>query len=243
MQSPLARPRTVTRPPAGVNFTALDSRLSAICLKRAAVGAQLQRGRYAGGEPRAAFPARARRRRAWRREQGVELEVLEIEADAAGLDLRHVEDVVDDVEQILPAAADVAAIFVVFLGAERAEHAGFHDLGEADDGVERRAQLVAHVGEEFRLGLVGFLGAGLLGGVVFGKLGGALLRDAQVGDRRHQPLLAVDQLFLVRLQRRDVGADRNIAAVLGAALADVQPAAVFELGLEGAGAGNGRARA
>ena len=34
-----------------------------------------------------------------------------------------------------------------------------------------------------------------------------------------------------------VGADRNIAAVLGAALADVQPASVVELGLESAGAG------
>ncbi len=68
-----------------------------------------------------------------------------------------------------------------------------------------------------------------------------LLRGAQVGDRRHQPLLAVDQLFLVRLERGDVGADRDIAAVLGAPLADVQPAAVLELRLEGARARNARA--
>ena len=67
-----------------------------------------------------------------------------------------------------------------------------------------------------------------------------LLRLAQVGDGRHQPLLAVDQLLLVLLQRRDVGADRNVAAVLGAALADLQPVAVVELRLEGARAGNGR---
>ena len=68
-----------------------------------------------------------------------------------------------------------------------------------------------------------------------------LLRGAQVGDRRHQALLAVDQLFLVGLERGDVGANRDIAAVLGAALADVQPAAVLELRLECARAGNARA--
>ena len=38
----------------------------------------------------------------------VELDRLGIEVDAAGLDLRHVEDVVDDVEQILAAGADIA---------------------------------------------------------------------------------------------------------------------------------------
>ena len=64
-----------------------------------------------------------------------------------------------------------------------------------------------------------------------------LLRGAQVGDRRHQPLLALHQLLFVPLDVGDVGADRDIAAVLGAALADVQPAAVVELGLEGARAG------
>ena len=45
-----------------------------------------------------------------------------------------------------------------------------------------------------------------------------------------------DQLLLVFLDAGDVGADRDVAAVLGAALGDVQPAAVVELRLEGAGA-------
>src|SRR5262249_31654688 len=61
-----------------------------------------------------------------------------------------------------------------------------------------------------------------------------LLREAQVGDRLHQPLLAFDQLVFVQLDRGDVGADRDVAAVLGAALADVQPAALVELRLKGA---------
>ena len=85
---------------------------------------------------------------------------------------------------------------------ERPEHARLHDLGEADDGVERRAQLVAHIGEELRFRLVGLLGAGLLLGIFFGELGQLLACcdcAPQVGDRRHQPPLAVDQLLLVRL--------------------------------------------
>ena len=174
-------------------------------------------------------------------QQRIEVELLEIEPDAAGLDLGHVENVVDDVEQVLPAAEDVAAIFAILVGAERAEHARLHDLGKPDDGIERRAQLVAHIGEEFRFGLVGLLGTGLFGGILLGQFGQPLLRGAHIGDRRHQPFLAVDQLFLVRLERGNVGADRDIAAVLGAPLADVQPAAVLELRLEGARAGNIRA--
>ena len=235
-----ARARTVTWPPAGVNFTALESRLSTICLSARRSARRLEVGRDAGGELELLVAGAGGDDAHRLVEQRVEAEILEVEADAAGLDLGHVEHVVDDVEQVFAARVDVLAVFLVFVGAERAEHAQLHDLREADDGVERRAQLVAHIGEEFRLRLVGFLGAGLLGGVFLGELAEALLRGAQVGDRRHQPALAVDQLLLVRLQRRDVGADRDVAAVLGAALADVQPAAVLELRLEGAGAGQGR---
>ncbi len=40
--------------------------------------------------------------------------------------------------------------------------ARFHDLGKSDDGVERRAQFVAHVGEKIRLRLVGLSAARFL---------------------------------------------------------------------------------
>src|SRR6476619_4088391 len=40
--------------------------------------------------------------------------------------------------------------------------------------------------------------------------------------------------MLVFLDAGDVGADRDVAAVLGAALADMEPAAILELRLEGA---------
>ena len=102
-------------------------------------------------------------------------------------------------------------------------------------------QLVADVGEELRLGLVGLLGAILLLGVFLGELDHLLrlqlellARLAEVGDGRHQAALAVDELALVALQLRDVGADRDEAAVLGAPLVDLQPAAVLELQLEAA---------
>ena len=144
-------------------------------------------------------------------------------------------------QEILAARADVAAIFLVFVGAERAEDAALHHLGETDDGVERRAQLVAHVGEEFGLGAVGALGLRLLVEVALGEVGELvglrfelLARLLEVRDDGDELLLGFDQLLLVALQRRDVGADRDIAAVLGAALVDLQPAPVVELRLEGA---------
>ena len=62
------------------------------------------------------------------------------------------------------------------------------------------------------------------------------LRALQVDHGGAQAEVVVDQLLLVLLDAGDVGADRDVAAVLGAALADVQPAAVVELRLEGAGA-------
>ena len=63
--------------------------------------------------------------------------------------------------------------------AERAEDAALHDLGEADDGVERRAQLVAHVGEELGLGAVGALGLRLLLEVALGEVGELLRLQLQ----------------------------------------------------------------
>jgi hypothetical protein len=44
---------------------------------------------------------------------------------------------------------------------------GFHQLGEAEDRVERRAQLVAHAGEEIRFREVGLLGANLAAMALF----------------------------------------------------------------------------
>ena len=43
---------------------------------------------------------------------------------------------------------DVAGIILVHRHAVRSENLAFHHFGEAEDGVERRAQLMAHLGEE-----------------------------------------------------------------------------------------------
>ena len=170
-----------------------------------------------------------------------QVERLHVELHAAGLDLRHVQDVVDHFEQIVAAGENVVAVFLVFLRPERSEHAAFHDLGKSDDGVERGAQFVAHIGEEFGFGLVGFLGAVFLLGIFFGEIGKfdglpfeLGLRALQVDHGGAQAKVVVDQFLFVLLDAGDVGSDRDVAAVLGAALADMQPAAVVELRLEGA---------
>jgi len=100
-----------------------------------------------------------------------QIERLIVELHAPGLDLRHVEDVVDHVQQVVPAGHDVVAVLLILFGAERAEHSAAHHLGESDDRVERGAQLMAHVGQELRFGLVGFLGAGFLVGVLLSQFG------------------------------------------------------------------------
>ena len=68
----------------------------------------------------------------------------------AGFDLGQIEDVVDQREQVLAAAEDVADEAALLLG-HLADQAVLEHLGEADDRVERRAQLVRHVGEELGL--------------------------------------------------------------------------------------------
>ena len=74
--------------------------------------------------------------------------------DAAGLDLREVQDVVDDDQQALGRAADRAGevgLLPVELGVEQ-------QVAEADHAVHRRADLVAHRREELALGAIGGFG-------------------------------------------------------------------------------------
>ncbi len=107
----------------------------------------------------------------------------------AGLDLRHVENIVDDVEEMLAAIVDVAGVFIVLGRAERAEHLVLQDFRKAEDGVERRAELMGHVGQEFRLRPVGAFRAFLLDEIV------------GVGDRELS-LLAVPEFDGKRRGRR-----------------------------------------
>ena len=74
----------------------------------------------------------------------------EVERELAGLDLGKVEHGVDQAEQ-MPAVALDPFEHGLHLVRRLAIDAVRDQLGVAQDGVERRAQLVAHVGEELRL--------------------------------------------------------------------------------------------
>ncbi len=69
----------------------------------------------------------------------------------ARLDLGEVEQVVDQADHVLAGSPDVAQVVAVALAADGAELLLQHHLGKADDGVERRADLVADRGQEIRL--------------------------------------------------------------------------------------------
>src|SRR3546814_7452496 len=73
------------------------------------------------------------------------------ELQLAGFDLREVEQIVDEAQQVLPGAVDVLRVLVVLRVIERPEGLRRHHLGKADDGVERRAQLVAQDRKSTRL--------------------------------------------------------------------------------------------
>ena len=49
---------------------------------------------------------------------------------------------------MLTGVVDVLGILAVLRATDWTEHFIFHDLGKSEDCIERRAQLVAHRGEE-----------------------------------------------------------------------------------------------
>ena len=89
-------------------------------------------------------------------DEGRDRERLEVQLHLARLDLRQVQDVVDQGEQVLARPENPLVRLDLVLLAERPRVLEEH-LGDADDGVHRRPQLVAHVGEELRLVLAGDL--------------------------------------------------------------------------------------
>jgi hypothetical protein len=87
-----------------------------------------------------------------------ERDLVDLDVEHPGLDLGEIEDVVDHRQQIVARGVDRLGkpdlldreVAVAVLGQE---------LGQDQRAVERRPQLVRHVGEELRLGAVGALGA------------------------------------------------------------------------------------
>jgi hypothetical protein len=81
--------------------------------------------------------------------QGVLQQVAQVERDMvehqlAGLDLREVEDLVDDPQQVVGGLFDGAQVVEL----ARGQFAFLQQMGEAENAVERRADFVAHVGQE-----------------------------------------------------------------------------------------------
>ena len=100
-----------------------------------------------------------------------EVGVCRHDVELAGFDLRQVEHVVEQGHQRLAAIENGLHLFALFGG----EVAHLQHLRHAEDAVERRADLVAHVGEEGGLGV----GGGDCGGL---RLLQFLLALAQLGD-------------------------------------------------------------
>ena len=133
------------------------------------------------------------------------------ELQLAGLDLGEVQHVVDDAQQVLAGPLDlvqVVALGVVVRDVER-------QVGEPDDGVHRRADLMAHVGQKGRFETGGGFGRllGFAQGLDRGPLDADVLHDAQHplggilrvdqagGDARpEQAAILTDQLLLAPVQ-------------------------------------------
>ena len=125
----------------------------------------------------------------------IEIDLRQFEP--AGLDLRQIEDVVDDADQRLARSHQI----VHELGLSVIERGCRQQVGGADDAVHRRAYLVTHRREELGFGVIGCLGLlarldqFVLGPLAFGDLGRQALRQLDLpsgkggdqGDRHDQP--------------------------------------------------------
>ncbi|MCY1218383.1 hypothetical protein D9M72_303300 [compost metagenome] len=163
------------------------------------------------------------------REHVLHIERFEPELHAPGLDLGQVEHIVDQLQQVAAGTVDDVGVAGLLL-AEVAGHVLPQLVAEDQDAVQRRAQLVGHVGEE--LGLVTVGQHQLLGLVTQLLLGGLALAD--VDDHR------LDHQFAARADRRQAHFQRNqvAIAVLAEQLAIVPHAPLLGLLLEAVAQGH-----
>ena len=83
-------------------------------------------------------------------DQGDDVDRPRFDRQLAGLDLRQIQQVVEQRQKVLPVAIDRIDPLALFGGQFRLEH-----LGEPEHGGQRRPQFVRDVREEFRLRLAG----------------------------------------------------------------------------------------
>ena len=151
-QPPLASVARSETEPRSVNLKALESRFLSTCCSR------LVSVWIAGGSAGSTSTSNSRplRSATWRKvllhepPDLAERHRADIHRHGAGLDLRQVEDVVDEVEQVRAGAVDRLGE-ADLLGGEVAVRVLGQDLRENQQTVERRPELVRHVGQELRL--------------------------------------------------------------------------------------------
>ena len=114
--------------------------------------------RNVDGEGNAAFEKAVSQERAEHLHQPRQRHLALGKFGVAGFDLREIEDVVDDGEEMAARFVNIDRVFAVAVHRVRAERLLRDHIREAQDRVERRAEFVAHIGEEFRFGPIGDLG-------------------------------------------------------------------------------------
>ena len=153
---------TNTLPPSGVNLIALLSRLYMTCLNFASSANSGGRFAAASNSRLMCFLLASVLTMVCTSDKALAtLKVLRISSTSSGLHLGQIKNVVDELEQVASAVEDVVAVFELPLVQIAKSFVGEH-FRKADDGIERRAQLVAHVGEELALGEIRGFG-GVLG--------------------------------------------------------------------------------
>ncbi len=123
-----------------------------------------------------------------------QIEVDRFELDLAGFELRDIEDVVDDGQQRFRTVAHHLGIFALFRGQAGVQQQSVH----AENPVHRRADLVAHIGQELGFGPVRGLRLFLCvrklfrGGPMFRHVGigpdRAAARQRDAADFQHSPV-------------------------------------------------------
>ena len=73
---------------------------------------------------------------------------LVLDVAATGFKSREVQNVVDESQKIAAGGMDIASIFLVVAIGDRAKQFMLQHFREAQNGIERRAQFMAHIGKE-----------------------------------------------------------------------------------------------
>ena len=160
-----------------------------------------------------------------------EMEVGLFQDELSGLDLGEVENVVDQAQQVLAREMNLLEAVALVLRSTAVER----QVGQADDGVHRRADLVAHVRQEIALGMAGGLrqargGLQRLRALQDARLERFIQAQQDIGCAPSLGYLAIDQDLPVQaavdVKRRDVAFDvpvvgqfEQLASVTGVALA------------------------